>query len=63
MEIQKICLLVPWFTNFADVSIFLQKLSIFGKNSTFTQSDSVGAVFVSDFFGSAYIFCKVKGYY
>ena len=27
--------------NFADVRIFLQKLVLFGKNSTFTQSNSV----------------------
>ena len=31
--------------NFVDVSIFLPKISVFGQNSTFTQSNSVRAVF------------------
>ena len=30
--------------NFADACIFLQKINIFGKNSTFTQSNSMRAV-------------------
>ena len=30
--------------NFADISIILQKISIFGKSSTFTQSKSMRAV-------------------
>ena len=31
-------------TSFADISIFFQKISIFGKNGTFIQSSSVRAL-------------------
>ena len=47
--------------NFADFNIFLQKVSVFGKNSTFTQSSSVRAVL--KIFCSVFSFCKIKGYY
>ena len=32
------------YQNFADISIFCKKTAFFGKNSTFTQSNSVRAV-------------------
>ena len=42
-------------------ALFLQKVIIFGKSRTFTQSNSVKAVL--EFFSSVFIFCKIKGYF
>ena len=39
---------------------FCKKIALFGQNSTFTQSNSVGAVL--DIFSSVFSFCKIKGY-
>ena len=44
--------------NFADVSIFLQKKQHFGKNSTFTQSNSVRAVL--EIFSSVFRFWRLE---
>ena len=40
---------------------FCKKTTFFGKNSTFTQSNSVRAVLET--FRSIFSFCKIKGYY
>ena len=48
--------------HFADVSIFLQKISVFVQKSTFTQSNSFRAV-LERFFSYFCSFCNTKGYY
>ena len=48
--------------NFADISVFFfcKKSAFFGKNSIFTQGNSVRVVL--EIFSSVFSFCKIKGY-
>ena len=56
---------IPFSTNVLLILLmsvfFCKKISIFGENSTFTQSNIMRAVL--EIFSSFFSFCKIKGYY
>ena len=58
-SIQKYTFQYQYLLNFADVSIFLGKISVFGKISTFTQSNSIRAVF--EIFQFCFYLTETKG--